>query len=999
MIFKKSLSFVLVLLIAVSLMAIAFSASAEDNDKISEMLGKMTTEQKITQMLMPTFRYWQEDGGEKSGLEEINSDIEGFIKKYGFAGVILYSQSCKSTEKTTRFIDDMQKANASAAGKRPALLTSVDQEGGVVARLATGSALCGNMALGAAGDPSYSKAAASIMGSELSAIGFNVDFAPVVDVNNNAANPVIGIRSFSDDPGAVSENACSFIQGLHKNNIAASLKHFPGHGNTDTDSHTGLPVVNSTYEELKKCELLPFGSAIKEGAEMIMTAHIEYPNIEKDTYVSKETGKKISLPATLSKTILTDILRKDMGYNGIIITDAMNMDAVAKHFDKYDAAKLAINAGVDILLTPTETSSVAQLKETEEYIAKLVEMTNNGDIEIDKVNKSVERILKLKEKQGLLDGYKESDIEEKIEAAKSVVGCVDNHNKEWEITKRGLTLVKNDDNTLPIKNGEKTVVLAANADGQMSMNYAVGLLKDNKKLDDTSAVIVDTYNKKTADETAQIIKGADNVVIFTRMFGTEDLDPKTEDGETFKLVDDIIDNAHKGGSKVTVVSCYLPYDVARFQKADAIMVAYGSKIMSEDPRTRETDLKSYGPNMPAALYTVFDSGVKPTAKLPVNIPMLNDDYSFSDKNLYERGYGLTYADKTLNDKKSLLGDADGDGRITVGDATDIQKYIAKINMSEGFNADVTDVDGNGRVNVVDATCIQKYIAKLKAPEGIGKQIFSETLLEVTINTEEKGGYYTGKKEKPGIIRNTWEGMNQAFTMKDGKAEIDMNKARPSFCSSACYMALLKALSNWDDNGTISERSWLNLRPYTIDGMDYPYQNDGVGCWGRANANGPGMAVLVAQLGAGFNMYIKPKATYPSYEEYYNAWKGVKAGDILKLFWNEYVGADDNNSEAGHLVIFQRMEDAEDENGNKDPVIYYWSSNGSGYATDKGYSIGSSRLSKIYRAVATRITKPYAFNNAEKISPDNVDQWLSDIGENHLASEEELINAVKPINIK
>lgn len=716
---KKILCAILSLLIVMSVAATAVSVSAADNDKVRDMLSKMTVEQKITQMLMPSFRYWKEGEGEMTGVEELNAETAAFIKKYGFAGVILYAQSCKTAEMTTRLIDDMQKANAASDDERPALLTAVDQEGGSVCRIATGTALCGNMALGAAGDYNYTSSAASIVASELKSIGFSIDFAPVVDVNNNPANPVIGIRSFSDDPETVAEHAKKFIDGLQSNNVSASLKHFPGHGNTDTDSHTGLPCVYNTYEDLKKCELIPFKKSIDAGADMIMTAHIEYPNVEKETYISKLTGKEINLPATLSKTILTDILRKDMNFDGVVITDAMDMDAINKHFDRYDAAKLAINAGVDILLVPTSTYSSEQLKDTEDYIAKLVEMTEKGDIKIDRVNESVERILRLKEKRGLLDGYSNPDVEEKVENAKAVVGSKDNHNKEWEITKRAITLVKNDNDTLPIKNGGKTVVLAANKDGCNSMDYAVGLLKDNKKLDDRSDVVIDTYANKTAEDIAPITKDADNVVIFTRMFSSDDLKPETEDGETFKIVNEIIDDAHKNGSKVTIVSCYLPYDVARFQSADAIMVAYGSRIMSEDPRVKDTDLKAYGPNMPVALYMAFDSGVKPTAKLPVNIPKLKSDFTFSDELLYERGYGLTYPDKT----ETILGDTDGDGKVTVTDVTFIQKYIARFKMDESFNVDAADTDGNGKINITDATNIQKYLAKKPAPEDIGKRIF------------------------------------------------------------------------------------------------------------------------------------------------------------------------------------------------------------------------------------------------------------------------------------
>ncbi|MEE3334172.1 MAG: glycoside hydrolase family 3 N-terminal domain-containing protein [Ruminococcus sp.] len=739
---KKFIGLLLALLIAAGSIAAAVSVSAAD-DKISAAIAKMTTEQKITQMLMPAFRYWQEEGGDKLGVEELNAETKAYIEKYGFAGVIMYAQNCKNTEKNTRLIDDMQKANASVEG-RPGLLTAVDQEGGVVARLATGTSLGGNMALGAADNLEYTKSAGSIIGSELSSIGFNVDFAPVVDVNNNAKNPVIGIRSFSDDPQTVASHSVSFMEGIHQHNVATSLKHFPGHGNTDTDSHTGLPCVNSTYDELKKCELVPFKSAIDAGTEMIMTAHIEYPNIEKETYVSKQTGKEICLPATLSKTILNDILREDMGYEGIIITDAMNMDAIEKHFDKYDAAKLAINAGVDILLIPTETSDTAQLKETDEYISTLVQMTDNGDIDINKVNKSVERILKLKEKMNLLEGYPETDIETKVKTAKEAVGSVDNHNKEWEIMKKAVTLVKNDNNTLPIKNSKKTVVLAANTDGIMSMNYAVGLLTDANKLDNIAKIEVDTYNKKTSTENAEIIKDADNVVIFTRMFGAEDLDPKTEDGETFKSVDEIINTAHNNGAKVTVVSCHLPYDVARFQNADAIMAAYGSKVMSEDPRTRKDDLKTYGPNMSCALYTAFDRTEKPTAKLPVNIPKLGSDYTFSNELLYKRGFGLTYEEKTPDIKPPVI--SKNSISLKAGAAYTLKVTNGKV-QSWNSSAKKTAVVKNGKV-----TALKKGKATVIATLTSGAKLTCK--VNVTTNPKLSKKKVTVKKGKTVKVKIT-----------------------------------------------------------------------------------------------------------------------------------------------------------------------------------------------------------------------------------------------------
>ena len=271
--------------------------------------------------------------------------------------------------------------------------------------------------------------------------------------------------------------------------------------------------------------------------------------------------------------------------------------------------------------------------------------------------------------------------------------------------------------------------------------------------------------------------------------------------------------------------------------------------------------------------------------------------------------------------------------------------------------------------------------------------FNQYVLRTIILAEDGGGYYTGREPKEELENNAWEGMDMAVTLEDGAVTVDLTKARPSFCSSATYMALLKALTEWDTESVISYEAWINLKPYTVDDREWPIQADGVGCWGRANANGPGMAVLVAQLNAGSNTYLPPKASCASEGEYFSLWESIEPGDFLKLFWNEYIGAEGDISERGHMVVFLHFEDIIDEEGNRDGVVYYWSSNGSGYKPDKGYGIGKSRLSDIYRAVATHIDDPAAFNNAVDMKPDDVDAWLSALDGRHVASEEELIRAI------
>ena len=240
-------------------------------------------------------------------------------------------------------------------------MLAIDQEGGIVYRLGSGTALPGNMAIGATNDPKLAKEAGQIIGRELSALGLNVDFAPVLDTNNNPQNPVIGLRSFSSDPNRVAYLGIPMMKGIQDYNVAVAAKHFPGHGDTAVDSHTGLPLVDKSLAELEKLELLPFKKAMDAGVDLLMTAHIQYPQIEKDQVVSKETGEKIYVPATLSDDILTGLVRKKYGYKGVIVSDAMGMDAIAKNFGEVEAVKMAIKAGVDLVLMPTTLRSKADL--------------------------------------------------------------------------------------------------------------------------------------------------------------------------------------------------------------------------------------------------------------------------------------------------------------------------------------------------------------------------------------------------------------------------------------------------------------------------------------------------------------------------------------------------------------------------------------------------------------------------------------------------------------
>ena len=551
---KKLTAVFLMVVMFVSMFSDIRSAEAAEVDEVAKLVSEMTTEQKITQMLMPAFRNYD---GKK--VTELPQDIQDFLRKYTFGGVCLFAENFADTEQSLRLADALQ---GSLGAGSPQLFISADQEGGRITRINTGTQMPGNMALAATHDTENARQSAEIIGKELQSLGLNMDFAPVLDVNNNPSNPIIGLRSFSDDPETVGAFGKAYIEGLSVSDTIGTVKHFPGHGDTATDSHTGLPSISKSYDELKKLELVPYEKCLGS-VDMLMTAHIQYPNIEKETYISSD-GEEISLPATLSKTIITDILRKDLGYDGVVTTDAMNMDAIAKYFDRYDAAKLAINAGVDILLMPVAVEKKEDLKDFETYIDKLAQMVSAGTISEENVNKSVTRILTLKKKKGLLTPYASGDLDTRIKEAKAYVGSQENHDKEWEITKKAITLVKNVDDALPIDaSAEKTVILNHDSDYTLSVAFALNRLKNTGQLKEDATVTVDTFSDKSVEEIRELVAGAKNVIMDIGIGSKAKLNP--ENNADIGKINDTIAYVHENGGKVTVISYSLPYDAGLYR--------------------------------------------------------------------------------------------------------------------------------------------------------------------------------------------------------------------------------------------------------------------------------------------------------------------------------------------------------------------------------------------------------------------------------------------------
>ena len=619
--------------------------------KIEDKISKMTLDEKIGQMLMLEFRHWEDENGELQEVTELNEDIKNAIVKYKVGGVILFAENVRDTEQTTKLTHNIQKA-AVENGLDP-LLISIDQEGGIVVRLGTGTSLPGNMALGATRDKELAYQYGKIIADEIKALGINVNLAPVMDTNNNPNNPVIGLRSISSDPKLVGELGSEVVKGLQDQGVSAAIKHFPGHGDTATDSHLGLPVVDKSFEEVEKLELVPFKKAANEGVDMIMTAHISYPQLEKDTAISKKDGSTVGIPATLSDDILTGIIREKMHYDGIVITDAMKMQAIADHFGEEDAVVMAIKAGVDIPLMPALLQKNEDLLKLDNIIGRIKNEIDLGNISENEIDNSVYRILELKQKRGILDlnQYK-VPLEEKIEKALKVVGNKEHFDKQREITQKAITVTKNND-LLPLypKANEKVLIYTPYENEIPGFKYGFEKLQSEGVIDKGATVDVFTFesfkdNPSDAEQTLRdYAKNYDYIIAVSEIGRAGQLSK----GDWLAEIPDMLTTfAKENNIKSTIISIGKPYDLDRYKNSDAHVLAYGSKGMDSTEKGKDP-VKTFGPNIPFSLDVVFGK-VASTGKLPVDVPGLNENYEYTDEIAYEIGYGLETKIKS-DDKK------------------------------------------------------------------------------------------------------------------------------------------------------------------------------------------------------------------------------------------------------------------------------------------------------------------------------------------------------------
>lgn len=348
--------------------------SSDNNslDTIKVQIDNMSLTEKVGQLVI-------------AGIDGYTNDEHSneLIEKYKVSGFILLGQNIKDTNQTLTLINSLKASNS--INKIP-LFFGIDEEGGRISRLpAEFTKLPTNKVIGQKNNSELSFNIGNLLGGELKAFGLNMDFAPVLDINSNPKNPIIGDRAFGINADIVSKLGIATMKGIQTQNIISGVKHFPGHGDTSVDSHIGLPVVNNDLNRLKSFELIPFSKAIQNGADVVMVAHILLPKIDKDN------------PASFSKAVITDVLRNYLKYDGVVITDDMTMGAIVENYDIGQAAVKSLNAGTDIILVCHDFD-----KETA-VIDAINKAVADNVISKKSIDEKLYRILKLKQKYNLND--------------------------------------------------------------------------------------------------------------------------------------------------------------------------------------------------------------------------------------------------------------------------------------------------------------------------------------------------------------------------------------------------------------------------------------------------------------------------------------------------------------------------------------------------------------------------------------------------------------------
>lgn len=577
-------------------------ADAPYRAKVLKLLRQMSVEEKVGQLFVIEVAgrdaYTVSDTAKATNQRLYGVDTPAeVIEKYQPGGVIYFTtrnndDNLGSPSQVATLSNGLQFAALAQPHEIP-LQISVDQEGGsLVARFgAPMTQMPGNMALGAGRSSADARRSAEVIGEELAAVGVTQDYGPVSDVNVNPNNPVIGIRSIGSSPALVSRLVTAQVRGFHDGGVSAVSKHFPGHGDTGVDSHYGLPQVTHTRAQLEKIDLPPFRAAIKAGVDSIMTAHVVMPEIDPS-----------GVPATMSRKILTGLLRKELGFDGLIVTDALDMAGATETFPPDVAPVRAILAGADQLLVPPQMDTA---------YASVLDAVDSGEISKSRLDASVYRILLHKFRRGLF-----ADPLVNPSTAAQVVGMDEHLDDAQAITDRTTTLVKNDDGLLPLSAGPRDVLVTG---WGVTTTALLGTALGARGATPTVLQTGTTPTQDDIDFAVEAAEDSDLVVVSTNNAYAVDAstgNPTAGAAAQTKLVTALLAT----GTPVVVAAMRNPYDVASFPSAPTVVDTFG-----------------YTADQVEALARVLFGEIDPVGTLPVAIPQTDGTGT-----LFPFGHGLGY---------------------------------------------------------------------------------------------------------------------------------------------------------------------------------------------------------------------------------------------------------------------------------------------------------------------------------------------------------------------
>jgi beta-N-acetylhexosaminidase len=591
--------------------AITPSAAAQDR-WIDNTIRGMSLEEKVGQLFVANV-YGETANTKAADDVSANQALYGqqirnanqLINRYKLGGIVYFrwTNNLNEPAQIARLSNGIQETALRQPAKIP-MLIATDQEHGVVSRVwAPATEFPGNMALGATRRETDSYDAARVTGTELGALGINQNYAPVADVNMNPLNPVIGVRSFGESPELVSEMTAAAVRGTEDAGVSSTLKHFPGHGDTVTDSHTGVPWIFHTREQWGQIDAPPFRAGIAAGADMVMTAHVVMPELQSDCDVATQVGCD---PATLDREILTGLLRGELGYGGVVVTDALNMAGVREKYGDARIPVLALKAGADMPMmidTPTDTVSL------EVAYNAVLHAVRAGELTEDRIDDSVRRVLELKVKRGLVD-----DPFVSVGKAASRLGTPEHLAVAGRVGDHSVTLVRNDAGLLPLDAtaGQKVLVTGYRSVSSTSDAQPAAHLADALRQREVPVELFETGSAPGSATIASAVSKAEasDVVVVATSNATGSQSQR-----------DLVNALLATGKPVVLVATRNPYDIAALTQAPTYIASY-----------------SWTKPSMQAVARVLLGAVNPSGKLPVRIPASSDP----SLTLYPFGFGIGY---------------------------------------------------------------------------------------------------------------------------------------------------------------------------------------------------------------------------------------------------------------------------------------------------------------------------------------------------------------------